>query len=263
MKIIVLGNGNLATYIKRFFTLQNFIVEQYSRIDFDVTNFNNNYFFHKINENDVVINCIGILKPKIKSTGIKNTFIINSLFPNKIFKICKFKKANFIHICSDCVYDGKKGNYYEDFIPNANDVYGISKSLVTNGTIIRTSFIGKYGGLLKWVLDNKNNMISGYDNCIWNGVTALELSKFILDIINNNNFWNGVRHLHSLEKISKYKLCKIINKIYNLNITINKINANSIEGQPIDKILDRSLNTIHNIKLKNIEDQINELKIFD
>jgi dTDP-4-dehydrorhamnose reductase len=106
-------------------------------------------------------------------------------------------------------------------------------------------------------------MISGYDNCIWNGVTALELSKFILDIINNNNFWNGVRHLHSLEKISKYKLCKIINKIYNLNITINKINANSIEGQPIDKILDRSLNTIHNIKIKNIEEQINELKIFD
>lgn len=263
MKIIILGNGNLGTYMKRYFDFKKINNIQFTRKDIDASKLNLSFLLKNINRNDVVINCIGILKPKIIDTGIENTFKINSIFPNKVKQICDIKKAKFIHICSDCVFNGDKGNYSENDIPDANDIYGLSKSLVTNGTIIRTSFIGKYNGLLKWIIDNKDSSIDGYNNCIWNGVTALELAKCIEEIIINNLFWNGVRHLHSPAKITKYKLCKLISKIYNLNIKVKRTYADSIEGQKINKVLDRSLYSKYKIKMIGLEKQLYELREFD
>ncbi len=129
--------------------------------------------------------------------------------------------------------------------------------------IMRTSFIGQYSGLLKWLLENKGNKIQGYDNCIWNGVTTLELAKYIKNIISNNSFWDGVRHLHSPEKISKYNLCKLISKIYSLNIIVEKTLTDSIEGQKVNRVLDRSLTTKYDLNIKPLEIQLNELKEFD
>ena len=95
--------------------------------------------------------------------------------------------------------------------------------MVKKGIIIRTSFIGEYSGLLKWIISNKNNIIDGYNNCIWNGITALELAKFIKKIINLKLLDEKIIHIFSNKKYSKYELCKLINKIYNLNISMNYI----------------------------------------
>jgi hypothetical protein len=63
----------------------------------------------------------------------------------------------------------------------------------------------------------------GFVNHFWNGITCLELAKIIKNIIDNNLFWKGVRHINSPEIISKYELCKYINEIYNLNIEVTPI----------------------------------------
>jgi dTDP-4-dehydrorhamnose reductase len=262
MKIIVLGNGNAGRYIYKFLS-QSFNCYTFDRKKFDATATNFNFLTSILNPSDVVINCVGILKPKIKEVGVEKTFIINSSFPNSLNEICKKYNAHFIHICSDCVFEGKKGNYSEDDKTDATDVYALSKKLVKRGTIIRTSFIGQYSGLLKWLLENKGNKIQGYNNCIWNGVTTLELAKYIKNIISNNSFWDGVRHLHSPEKISKYNLCKLISKIYSLNIIVEKTLTDSIEGQKVNRVLDRSLTTKYDLNIKPLEIQLNELKEFD
>lgn len=262
MKIIVLGNGNAGKYIYSYLS-QSFKCHIFGRESFDATSTDFIFLTSILNPGDVVINCVGILKPKIKEVGVEKTFIINSGFPNSLNEICKIYNAQFIHICSDCVFKGDKGDYDENDITDATDVYALSKKLVKRGTIIRTSFIGKYSGLLKWVLENKNNEIEGYDNCIWNGVTALELAKYIKKIILDNGFWDGVRHLHSPEKISKYNLCKLITKIYSLNINVKKILTKSIEGQKVNKILDRSLSTKYYLNIKPLQNQLIEMKKFD
>jgi dTDP-4-dehydrorhamnose reductase len=262
MKVIVLGNGNAGKYIHKFLS-QNFNCYIFDRKNFDATTTNFNFLTSILNPGDVIINCVGILKPKIKEAGVEKTFIINSSFPNSLNEICKTYNAHFIHICSDCVYKGDKGNYSEDDKADATDVYALSKKMVKNGTIIRTSFIGQYSGLLKWLLKNKDNKIHGYDNCIWNGVTALELAKYIQNIILDNSYWDGVRHLHSPEKISKYNLCKLISKIYSLNIIVKRTLTDSIEGQKVDSVLDRSLTTKYDLNINPLEIQLNELKEFD
>ena len=262
MKVIVLGNGNAGSYIYKY-------ISQYREcICLNRKHFNaidNNYsFLSFIDEGDVVINCVGILKPKIKKVGIENTFLINSVFPNKVYEFCKQKNAHFFHICSDCVFKGDIGNYTEDDIRDATDIYALSKSLVNNGIILRTSFIGSNSGLLKWVLSNKNGEIDGYDNCFWNGITALQLARVIYSFILNDFFKENTYHIACENVISKYELCLLINDIYNLNIKINKKSANCIEGTKINGILDRSLKSLKLIvHLPYIKNQLIDMKKFD
>ena len=137
-------------------------------------------------------------------------------------------KFKFIHITTDCVYDGSKGKYSENDIHTTKNIYGITKSLgePEEATIIRTSIIGEEltnkKSLIEWIKSNKNGEINGYINHYWNGVTCLTLANFIKNIIDNNNFWKGVKHVFSEDIVSKYDLCYYINEIYNLNIKINK-----------------------------------------
>ena len=269
MKIIVLGSTGMAGRYISSYLKQYFKVVELNRNHFDALNVEVNYFDKIINQNDVVINCVGILKPYIDTIGIAETHIINTTFPIILNNICERNDARFIHICSDCVFKGDKGNYSEIDKCDATDVYAITKKRVIDGTIIRTSFIGNDlnddgVGLMKWVTNNQNKTIDGYINCLWNGITALELAKQIFKIIVQENFWNSVRHIFSPKIISKYELCNLINDIYNLNIKVIKLKAQNIEGTIIKKYLDRSLCSIHRSMVKrSFETQLIEMKKFD
>ena len=160
MKIIVLGSTGMAGRYISSYLKQYFKVVELNRNHFDALNVDINYFNKIINQNDVVINCVGILKPYIDNVGITETHIINTTFPIILNNICKHNDARFIHICSDCVFKGDKGNYSEVDKCDATDVYAITKKRVIDGTIIRTSFIGNDlnddgVGLMKWVTNNQ------------------------------------------------------------------------------------------------------------
>jgi len=199
----------------------------------------------------IIINCAGII-PQNNSQDNYNDYIrINTLFPHIVSFLSKEFDIKFIHITTDCVFDGKKGNYNELDTHTEQSLYGKTKSLgePENAIVIRTSIIGEEtnnkNSLLEWVKKNINGNIVGYDNHYWNGVTCLTLARFILFILDKNIIWNGVRHVYSPEIVSKYDLCKFINDIYKLNITITKTSKNNI-------IVDKSLSSIYSLDY-NIE----------
>lgn len=181
-----------------------------------------------LKENDIIINCAGIIPQKYKNTDLKSYIKINTLFPHKLNEISNQLQLKLIHITTDCVYDGLKGDYTKIDTHSSSDIYGVTKSLgePKESTIIRTSIIGEElvgkKSLIEWIKSNKNGSINGYVNHYWNGVTCLELAKIIKNIIDENNYWKGVRHIFSPDIVNKYELCCYINKIYNLNITIEK-----------------------------------------
>ena len=94
----------------------------------------------------------------------KKVLAVNGYFPHIAKKISNLRSAKFVHISTDCVFDGKDGNYKETSIPNADDFYGKSKAYgEINDTInltVRTSTIGHEfftkHGLLEWFLNQKN-----------------------------------------------------------------------------------------------------------
>ena len=181
-----------------------------------------------LKEKDIIINCTGIIPQKYKNTDFKSYIKVNTLFPHKLNEISKQLQLKLIHITTDCVYNGSKGDYDKIDYHSSTDIYGITKSLgePIESTIIRTSIIGEEllgkKSLIEWIKSNKNGSINGYINHYWNGVTCLELAKIIKIIIDENSFWKGVRHVFSPDIVNKYELCCYINKIYNLNINIEK-----------------------------------------
>lgn len=192
---------------------------------FDALNYKKlNSLINKTNP-EVVINCIGITK-HIKGISKKKFLKINSLFPHFAKKISNNKSARFVQISTDCVFNGKRGNYSEKSIPNALDIYGKSKALgEINDKInltIRTSTIGhelstSYG-LLNWFL-NQNSSCEGYSNAIFNGFPTFYFAKILEKILLKQI--TGVLHVSGI-KIDKYSLLQKINKIYDKKIVIRK-----------------------------------------
>lgn len=174
---------------------------------------------------DYIINCIGMLI-RTSKTDPDQTIYGNAYFPHLLKKIANQHQAKLIHISTDCVFSGKTGNYTEESVKDATDVYGSSKGL---GEIIddfnltiRTSIIGPEikengEGLFHWFM-KQTGSIYGFKSNFWSGVTTLELAKFI-DWILENPF-TGLVHLTNGQPISKYDLLTKFNAIYERGLTI-------------------------------------------
>ena len=258
----------LGTYINNFMKNENIETISVTRKEYNILELNRDMLEklltnYSIDANTVIINCAGIIPQTDKNKIIldRDYYIINSLFPVILSDICNKFNAQMIHISSDSVYSGTKGNYIESDEHNPINKYGISKSLgeLCNCAIIRATFIGeeeeKKISLLEWVKLNDGKEVNGYTNYIYNGITCLELSKIIYIIITKNMYWKGVRHIFGPSKYSKYDLIKIIKEKYNLNIKINEHN--------LENIIDRSLDTIYDTNSTfnslDISEQINDL----
>lgn len=266
MKVFIFGsNGMLGRYVKIY--LSNFFnVIEINRDSLDASNCSEKniediLIHNNIQSGDVIINCVGTIKPRVDELGDLNSILVNSIFPRYLSNVTEKFNCKMIHPTTDCVFDGVIGNYNENHIHNITDVYGRSKSLgePSNCTVIRTSIIGEEmsngRSLIEWVKSNKDKEINGFTNHIWNGITCLEFAKVCKIIIDNNLFWSGVRHIHS-NSVDKFELLTMINEVYQLNIKINKVESNVT--------IDRSLSTIYQnlFTIPNLYDQIVEMRDF-
>ncbi|MBI9044411.1 MAG: SDR family oxidoreductase [Anaerolineaceae bacterium] len=190
---------------------------------------------------ELVINCIGMIKQHghvAKDPLIAIT--LNSLFPHRLSLLCKVANIRLIHISTDCVFSGKKGNYTEEDIADSDDIYGRTKYLgeveYDHCVTLRTSIIGpeiKNGlGLVEWFL-TQNETANGFTHAIFSGVTTDELSRIINDYVIPNPDLSGKYHV-SAQPISKYELLKLLNVAFNKEVTINPY---------ADIVIDRSLNS--------------------
>lgn len=179
---------------------------------------------------DVVINCIGIVK-QVKESGDRLRSIqINALFPHQLYEVCRSIQARLIHISTDCVFSGDKGNYSEYDQSDAMDVYGMTKYLgevVGKGVLtLRTSIIGRElktsHGLLEWFIKHRGGAVDGYSHAVFSGFPTVTFARILEDIVLNHPWLNGLYHVSS-GPINKYDLLNMINDRLGLNITVNKV----------------------------------------
>jgi dTDP-4-dehydrorhamnose reductase len=178
---------------------------------------------------DVVINCIAILKNVPEEKDVFLNILINALFPHQLHDICRKRNTKLIHISTDGVFSGNKGNYSEKDPADAIDVYGKAKYLGElsdiNALTIRTSLIGRElyrkAGLVEWFMAQNNSKIRGYLNAIFSGFTTLEFAAIVADIIARKPELKGIYHISS-DPISKYDLLLRLREKMKLNIDIEK-----------------------------------------
>ncbi|ULM94982.1 SDR family oxidoreductase [Peribacillus frigoritolerans] len=209
---------------------------------------------------NIIINCIGILNDHATNNP-KLAFQVNSLLPHELVKLVERNNGKLIHISTDCVFSGTKGNYTEGDIPDGTSFYAQSKQLgeiiSDKHLTIRTSIIGPELkadgiGLFQWFMKQRNQII-GYEKVLWNGVTTLELAKAIEALIENNV--TGLYHLGSENKVSKYNLLKLIKR------TFNKTDVEILPDSNI--VLDRTIKNTRNdfnYQIPTYEHMLKDLK---
>jgi dTDP-4-dehydrorhamnose reductase len=272
MKVLIVGSNGMAGHvIKKYLTSQGYTVQTLARnnadygLDIENTVITKSFFNESKNDFDFIINCIGLLvKDSIDRPD--RAAIINSWLPHCIENEIKDSKTKLIHLSTDCVFDGKQGNYIETDLHTETNSYGKSKSFgeINNSKDItfRMSIIGpelkKNGtGLFNFIYNNINEELQGWDNAWWNGITTLQLAKCIDQYIQNPTI-TGIYHLvDNNVKINKYDLLCKINSVFNLNKTIIRTQG----PKPVNKILINTRSDF-SFNINNYDIQLAELKEF-
>ena len=140
---------------------------------------------------DAVVNAIGIIKQRQyrqrQYSEHRDQFSISASVGTYLRTPAN---AKLIHLSTDCVFSGKKGNYREGDTADAEDLYGRTKLLgeviEKNCLTLRTSMIGpelhRKNSLLEWFLAQKGT-IKGFKRAIFSGFTTFELSRIIERLI--------------------------------------------------------------------------------
>lgn len=233
MKILIIGaNGMLGHVVKTFFQEKDYEVWATSRRNGSELYFNAEENINEIEtiikniSPNVVINCIGILN-KDAEEHKKRAVLINSYLPHFLDSLSQQYGFKFIHISTDCVFEGTRGNYTEDDFPDATSFYGRSKALgeIKNdrNVTLRTSIVGpdinpNGIGLFKWFMEQENE-VGGYSKVLWTGVTTIELAKNIEVAIKEN--LTGLQHVVNNKTIPKKELLELFKKYFKKEITIN------------------------------------------
>ncbi|MCA1452084.1 SDR family oxidoreductase [Bradyrhizobium sp. BRP22] len=191
---------------------------------------------------DVVVNCVGLVKQLSSACDPLIALPINALFPHRLVRLCSLVGARVIHISTDCVFSGAKGNYTEEDPTDAQDLYGQSKLLgelssYKNAVTLRTSIIGRElstsHSLVEWFFLQKRTAV-GYTKAIFSGLPTCELAAIIRDVVMPRPELSGVYHV-SAQPISKFNLLRLIAKEYRKEISILEDSSVQIDRSLISK----------------------------
>ncbi len=175
---------------------------------------------------EVVINCIGIVKQRPTAKESIPSLEINALLPHRLAVLCKGIGARLVHFSTDCVFNGKKGNYQESDPADAEDLYGKTKFLGEvqdeNCLTLRTSIIGRelwrHKSLLEWFLAQRGT-VNGFKNATFTGFTTLEMGRIIQKMLVEHPDAHGVYQVSS-DPINKYDLLLLLREKLGHNIEI-------------------------------------------
>jgi dTDP-4-dehydrorhamnose reductase len=191
---------------------------------------------------DAVINAVGIVKQRPSAKEFVPSIEVNALFPHQLARVSAAAGARMVHLSTDCVFSGDKGQYVESDRPDPVDLYGRSKLLgavseAPNCLTLRTSIIGlelgNRGGLVEWFLAQRGR-IRGFRRAIYSGLTTPEMARAIEHFLVADPALSGVWHLSSAP-IDKFTL---------LSALLARLRPRDVEIAPEDTFTcDRSLDS--------------------
>jgi dTDP-4-dehydrorhamnose reductase len=274
INVLILGSDGLLglamkAYFKTVFGEKNVTGLNRTHLDFFQLYLNNKLehaLLQHITPNlTAVVNCSGIVKQRQDVSPVE-MLVVNTILPLTLDKIVREGglAVKLVHISSDCVFSGHgtdEGHTAKSMC-TAHDLYGISKYMadtaLTHTCVIRTSIIGDSfnngRSLVEWCKSQAGKVVNGFANHHWNGVTTVELARFVADTIARNRTWCGIRQLTCGDQgVTKYELLKLISSVYGLNMDVHPFN---------DKhAIDRRLHTDICVPTP-IHDQVKELHQF-
>ena len=193
------------------------------------------------NSFDTVVNCIGILNQFAEENKALAVYL-NSYLPHFVAKCLENTETQVIHMSTDCVFSGKKGQYTELDMPDGETFYDRTKALGelndTKNITLRNSIVGpdinpNGIGLFNWFMKQRGE-INGYAKVFWTGQTTLQLAKTMEEAAKRRA--SGLYNAVPLQSISKCDLLGLFNEY----VRNNEIKINPVENICVDKSLKRT-----------------------
>lgn len=184
---------------------------------------------------DVVINGIGLVKQVKEAQDPLAAIAINALLPHQLARLCAESGVRLVHLSTDCVFAGDRGNYRETDPADALDLYGRSKHLgevdYPGALTLRTSIIGhelrSAHSLIDWFL-GQDGAVRGFRRAIFSGLPSVELASVIRDHVLPAPELRGVFHV-AAQPISKLELLRLVARQYDRDIKIEPDDALAID----------------------------------
>lgn len=190
---------------------------------------------------DTVINCIGLLNKTCDAHQAMAVYL-NSYFPHQLAAFTAGTHTQVIHMSTDCVFSGKRGQYTEDDLRDGETFYDRTKALgeIVNDKdlTLRQSIVGpdinQTGiGLLNWFMQQTGE-VTGYTGAMWTGQTTLQLAKTMEQAAKERV--SGLYNMVPAASISKYDLLGLFNKY----IRKEKVTIVPVNKMAADKSLKRT-----------------------
>lgn len=264
-KVIVLGaNGQLGSDLQKVFAESSFELIPLMRKDIDAEN--PQVSFEVLNGAHFVINCISYHKTDECEDFPEKTFQINSVFVTKLARACAEKKIKLIHISTDYVFAGDKGEpYTEQDAPRGQNLYGISKAAgeqaiqlyCPESFILRVSSLfgvagasGKGGNfvetMIKMAKDGKDLKVVADQTM--SPTHTLEIARATKSIIEKAPTKYGIYHVSGTGSCSWYEFAKTIFETANITAKLAPVTT----GEFKTKARRPQMSVLNNKKLSEI-----------
>lgn len=276
INVLVTGaSGQLAKCIKDVELLYpnlNFIYTDY--LELNICNSNQvNIFFTENNPINYCINCAAYTDVDKAEIEEQKAFDANTNGVKNLAEACKINNSILIHISTDFVFDGNNTRAYsEEDLTNPISIYGKSKlmaeqeikQILDNHYILRTSWLYSEHGnnFMKTMLrlSQERDELNVVSNQIGTPTYAKDLSRVILNIINNNNKNYGTYNYSNEGITSWYEFAKTIFKFSDIKIKLYPIKSEdypTLAKRPKYSVLDKSkIKKTLNIKIPFWKDSL-------
>jgi len=214
---LILGaNGQLGKQFKKELTARGEKVIAPEEKDCDITSFDKLARYVEKEAPTVIINCAAYNTVDQAEQQSDTAYLINSKSVEYVAKLCKQLGIFLVHYSSDYVFDGKKGNLYnENDAPNPLNVYGRSKLAGEEAVqkyggsylLFRTSWVFGSGTqnfiykMNQWVQKNPVLKLS----CDEVSVPTSTLDLVSLTLLSLEKRLKGLYHLTSSDYASRYE----------------------------------------------------------
>ncbi|HLE74182.1 MAG TPA: SDR family oxidoreductase [Anaerolineales bacterium] len=193
---------------------------------------------------DWVVNCAALTDLDACEQQPELAHRLNAELPGRLATETAKRGVGFLHVSSDAVFDGVRGNYREEDAPNPLSVYGRTKRLSElavkaahpQALIVRPNIFG-------WSVSGKHSIAEFFYNNLSAGKTVLgftarlycpilvtDLANIMLDMIERKI--RGLFHTVSADSLSKYEFGVILAKRFGLDAGLIQPVASGNEVAP-------------------------------
>jgi dTDP-4-dehydrorhamnose reductase len=178
---------------------------------------------------DLIINCAAMANLEACEADPLAAEILNVSLPEWLAVVTKEKAIQLLHISTDAVFDGQKGDYSEEDLPHPLSVYAQTKldgekavarvnpqALIARVNFYGFSLMGKRS-LAEFFLYNlaAGTHVFGFSDVFFCPLLVQDLGAILLAMAKKN--LSGLYHVVSPQALSKYEFGVSIAKLFGLN----------------------------------------------